>query len=193
MPVKWVLVQALVPDPGEPIPPLPNPPGIWGGGNQPFPTPPINIPGTPPPLGIWGGANQPFPGYGLPSKPPGIWGGGNQPFPTPPIQIKPPGIPIIPIDPDWEIPAHLPAYPGDWIPIDPGPGLPPIYGWLPVDPGYGVSIERPNQDLPGHWVPVQLPVFPPETCCDSEKKPTWVWIPEIGPEFGKKQKKSQTK
>jgi hypothetical protein len=46
------------------------PPGIWGGGNQPFPTPPIVIPPQ------------------KPGDPPlVIWGGGNQPFPTPPIEL----------------------------------------------------------------------------------------------------------
>jgi hypothetical protein len=78
-----------------------NPPGIWGGSNQPFPTPPIaNVPGAPGyqppgnPPGIWGGSNEPFPTppIVIPPQKPGdpplvIWGGSNQPFPTPPIYL----------------------------------------------------------------------------------------------------------
>lgn len=45
-----------------------SPPGIWGGGNEPFPTPPIHLPG---------------------GRPPGTWGGAGEPFPTPPIVIPP--------------------------------------------------------------------------------------------------------
>lgn len=56
---------------GGPIYPPANPPGIWGGGNVPMPTPPIPI----------------YPG-GTPN-PPGIWGGGNVPMPTPPIAFPP--------------------------------------------------------------------------------------------------------
>ena len=49
--------------------------GIWGGANEPFPTPPIVIPPT------------------EPGKPPlVIWGGSNEPFPTPPI-ANVPGLP----------------------------------------------------------------------------------------------------
>lgn len=35
-------------DTGEAGPPTVEPPVIWGGGNEPFPTPPIEIPETPP-------------------------------------------------------------------------------------------------------------------------------------------------
>jgi hypothetical protein len=66
-----------------------NPPGIWGGGNVPMPTPPIHLPT--PPLGIWGGGNMPVPTPPIALPPLGIWGGGNQPFPTPPIYM--PGSP----------------------------------------------------------------------------------------------------
>lgn len=56
--------------PPGPIRPPGNPPGTWGGANEPFPTPPIVIPPD------------------KPNVPPLlIWGGGNQPFPTPPIQL----------------------------------------------------------------------------------------------------------
>lgn len=58
---------------GGPMPPGPgNPPGIWGGGNEPFPTPPIaNVPGAPGyrPPGIWGGPIDPYPDHGLPQPP----------------------------------------------------------------------------------------------------------------------------
>lgn len=70
------------------------PPGIWGGGNEPFPTPPIaNVPGAPgyrPPVGIWPGPGDPdFPGGG---KPPDIGpppGGGDSGSPTHPINLPP--------------------------------------------------------------------------------------------------------
>lgn len=67
------------PYPAHPGPILPpdRPPGIWGGSNEPFPTPPIVIPPDKPNL-----------------PPLLIWGGGNQPFPTPPIQL--PGQPAPP-------------------------------------------------------------------------------------------------
>lgn len=59
---------------GGPMPPGPgNPPGIWGGSNEPFPTPPIaNVPGAPGyrPPGIWGGPIDPYPGHPLPPIPP---------------------------------------------------------------------------------------------------------------------------
>jgi|KBSMisStandDraft_5_1062788.scaffolds.fasta_scaffold152476_2 hypothetical protein len=43
--------------------------GTWGGGNVPFPTPPM-APGGPP-LGTWGGVGQPYPDQGLPGQQPG--------------------------------------------------------------------------------------------------------------------------
>jgi hypothetical protein len=116
--------------PGPVQPPSGGPPGIWGGGNVPMPTPPI-APGGPPPWvshpippvvwpnppgqgpgnppGFWGGTPPNYidiggPGQQPPSgSPPGIWGGANQPFPTPPIFI-PPGMP----------PATPPEGPIDW-------------------------------------------------------------------------------
>lgn len=55
---------------GGPIVPPGQPPGIWGGGNVPMPTPPIPIypGGTPNPPGIWG-PTDPRPGWGLPEPP----------------------------------------------------------------------------------------------------------------------------
>jgi hypothetical protein len=115
--------------------PMPQPPlGTWGGGNVPFPTPPIYIPG--PPLGTWGGAGQPFPTppmYGppyppavpgavptppifYPEPPLGTWGGGNVPFPTPPIVIPP------------DLPPTLP----DSRPIDWKTAWTPSTGWVVV-------------------------------------------------------------
>jgi len=38
------------PSPGKPTHPIYYPPGIWGGGNEPFPTPPIVIPKPPEPF-----------------------------------------------------------------------------------------------------------------------------------------------
>lgn len=72
---------------GGPIQPPAQPPGIWGGGNEGFPTPPIPIypGGTPNPPGIWG-PNDPRPGWGLPG------GGGGPPteLPENPEEPKPP-------------------------------------------------------------------------------------------------------
>ena len=112
-----------------------SPPGIWGGGNVPMPTPPIaNVPGMPGgggerPPGIWGGGNVPMPnppianvpgapGYQPPGqgeRPPGTWGGAGEPFPTPPIVIPPqnPGEPPLviwgPNDPRPTPPINLPG------------------------------------------------------------------------------------
>jgi hypothetical protein len=180
------------------------------------------------------------PGAGHPSHP--IAGGGGGGYPSHPIAgggypshqpIKPPGIPIIPVDPDWGVPSGPPSFPGDWVPVDPGYGLPPILGWRPVDPGFGVgsgarpdqglpgsggrpdqglpgspghpstgpvppggpstqpippiSSGHPDQGLPGHWVPVDPGYGLP--CGGSGAHPShpiWIWIPEIGPDFGLK-------
>lgn len=108
---------------GGPMPPGEGqPPGIWGGGNEPFPTPPIHLPG--------GGGG----------RPPGIWGGGNEPFPTPPIYI-PPNVP-----PDMK-PPEAPA-PGSPTTIVPGehpvaPITPPPY-LIVTYPGIGpVTVAPP--------------------------------------------------
>jgi hypothetical protein len=108
--------------------------------------------------------------------------------------IKPGGFPIIPVDPDWSVPEGNPSLPGNWIPIEPGHALPPVWGFLPVDPGFGVGEGRPDNSLPGHWVPVDpgysipLPGCPPCNCegLKPGQLPVWVWIPEIGPDFGLK-------
>lgn len=85
-----------------------NPPGIWGGGNQPFPTPPIaNVPGVP--------------GY----RPPGhIW---DPTFPTPPI-ANAPGVGPNPNPPNWPPGqgANIPGHPIE----NPPPITPPDgYEW----------------------------------------------------------------
>ena len=108
--------------------------------------------------------------------------------------IKPPGIPIIwPPDPDWgPPPSGPPSWSGGWVPLEPGYGLPPVWGWLPTDPGFGIDVGgRPNNDLPGtpgHWVPVD-PNYGIETggrCPPhASTQPIWVWIAEIGPDFGR--------
>lgn len=129
-----------------------SPPGIWGGGNVPMPTPPIPIypGGTPNPPGIWGGGNVPMPTPPIPiypggsPTPPGIWGGGNVPMPTPPIPIYPGG---------------TPNPPGIWgggnVPMP----TPPIY--IPIEPGGGQGqpsqpINEPPTDSP-YWQLVYIP------------------------------------
>ena len=137
-----------------------SPPGIWGGGNQPFPTPPIFIPPGGPPLGTWGGAGQPFPTppiAGLPGlpgyNPPGIWGGGNQPFPTPPI--------VIPLPPGEK-------------PPDPGNGLHPSHPIVipPADGGTGnkalVFVYVPGAG--GVWFLVEEPAERPPPTQPQPKK-----------------------
>ena len=117
---------------GPIIPPgtTPQPPGIWGGGNEPFPTPPIHIP--------------PQPG-----QPPGIWGGGNQPFPTPPIYI-PPNIPPVVTPPsppnpgDPTTPVPPPAGSAGWPvqPVTPPPYIVVMY------PGIGPVVVAPPAQPP---------------------------------------------
>lgn len=121
--------------PTHPIAPGGQPPGTWGGGNVPMPSPPIaNVPGAPgyrPPTPgahpehpivyppeIWG-PTDPRPGYGLPGRPPGTWGGAGEPFPTPPIVIPPTQ-----------------------------PGQPPLVIWGPGDPRPTPPIELPGGGNP---------------------------------------------
>ena len=110
--------------------------------------------------------------------------------------VKPPGLwPILPVDPGWGIdpPDGPPHGPGNWVPVDPGYGKPPIWGILPVDPGYGIPSGgggHPDNELPGHWVPVDPGFGKPVGPCGGERpahiwgKPLWVYIIEIGPDFG---------
>lgn len=185
-------VQAYVPDApggGE------GPPGIWGGGNVPMPTPPIHLPGTPP--GIWGGGNVPMPTppIHLPGTPPGIWGGGNVPMPTPPIYLPPQG---------GGRPEHPIFYPpGIWGPTDPRPGwgLPgpqppagrpehPIFYppgiWGPTDPrpGWGLPEGPPGiwggGNVPMPTPPIHLPGSPPGIWGPTDPRPGW-GLPEGPP------------
>jgi hypothetical protein len=118
----------VLPPPGES-----DPPGIWGGGNEPFPTPPIVIPPD---------ALAP----GVPTHPIVL----PPPIPTHPIVIPPgsisedPPVPAHPIVLPPPIPAHPIVIPPDAV----SPGVPahPIYLppsiWGPDDP-------RPGWGLPG--------------------------------------------
>lgn len=149
---------------------LPEPPlGIWGGGNEPFPTPPIYIqipPGIiegPPPRPahpIWlpvfpahpivippGSINPdpPIPAHPI-VIPPIIWGP-NDPRPTPPIYLPPssiaPGVPAHPI--------YLP--PVIWGPGDPRP-TPPIY--MPGGPGNPLPPVESGTPTPPMAYPINL-------------------------------------
>jgi|SRR5215472_973068 len=128
-------------DGGAAQPPL----GIWGGGNVPYPTPPI-APGGPP-LGIWGGAPPPYPAHPIApgGPPPGIWGGGNVPYPTPPIYYPPLGIWGGGNVPYPTPPIHIPGSPPlrIWGPTDPRPGN------LPVMPGDGGGSPPEGENPPG--------------------------------------------
>jgi len=117
-------------------PPAQPPLGIWGGGNVPYPTPPIAPGGPPPtvsppiyypPTGIWGGGNVPYPTPPIaPGGPPlGTWGGGNVPYPTPPIFYPP------------EQPASPPAGEGRW-------GYVPGLGWVWIPSGEGDKPHPPQ-------------------------------------------------
>lgn len=121
---------------GGPMPPGPGkPPGIWGGSNEPFPTPPIaNVPGVPgyrPPGTIWPDPPEgiaPHPEHPIvipPNVPPGL-----QP-PTPPK----PGDPTTPVPP----PAGSPGWPVQPIAVPPYvvinyPGLGPVVVAPPATP-----------------------------------------------------------
>ena len=160
-----------------PAPETPQPPGIWGGGNVPFPTPPIHLP----PSGM--------PGYpGTPAHPihypPGIWGGGNEPFPTPPIVIPPdslaPGVPTHPI--------YLPVYPAHPIVIPPeaiGPGVPthPIV-LPPYVPAHPIVIppDAISPGVPSH--PIALPGDPWWGTDPPAKPPAGDWTWAYSPVYG---------
>lgn len=170
------------------LPPGEKPPGIWGGGNEPFPTPPIVVippdsigPGVPThpiyipiypahpiviPPGSWAPGVPAHPIVIPPEdQPPGIWGGGNEPFPTPPIVIPQPpgGGPPIGI---WPNPGH-PAHP---IVIP----LPPI----DAKPEHPIVLPPPDTGLP--VFPSHPIVIPPETPPDRTPLIEWhaVWAGE---------------
>lgn len=160
--------------PPEPPKPQPQPPGIWGGANEPFPTPPIaNVPGVP--------------GYQPPGKPPGTWGGSGEPFPTPPIVIPPdaiePGVPTHPI--------YIPVFPAHPIVIPPeaiAPGVPthpivlppPVPGHPIVLPPDSIGPGVPSHPiaLPGDpwWGQDKPPVSPPSENWDWAFSPVYGWV-----------------
>lgn len=130
-----------------------SPPGIWGGANQPFPTPPIaNVP----PI-----YNPNPPGWGLRPEhpifyPPGIWGPPG-PWPTPPIANVPPI--FNPNPPGWGLRPEHPIFypPGIWGPPGPWPtppianvpGLPPMGPDFPGRPPDGQPT--PPEGVGGNW------------------------------------------
>lgn len=131
--IAETLPEGLKPEHPIVLPPEPSPPlVIWGGGNEPFPTPPIFLPPQrpdeppKPPFVIWGPNDpRPTPPIFIPPQPPlGFWGGSSEPFPTPPIYIPP-------------------QTPGE-------PPIPPVIGWDPCDP-------RPTHPI---YIPPQLPQRP---------------------------------
>lgn len=113
-----------------------SPPGIWGGANEPFPTPPIVIPIPP-------GAIQPDPP--IPTHPIYI-----PVYPAHPIVIPPsaiaPGVPAHPIVLPPYVPAHPIVIPPDAI----EPGV----------PAHPIVIPLPPSIWPG--VPTHPIVLPPE-------------------------------
>lgn len=146
------------------------PPGIWGGGNEPFPTPPIWIEIPP---GV-GGGDPPKPSHPIwwpiypahpivippdvivppdPSDPPRpahpivippqIWGGANEPFPTHPIVLPP-----------SSISPGVPAHPIVLPPVIWGGGNEPF----PTPPIYLPPIVKPQP--PGGTVenPIAYPI-----------------------------------
>lgn len=187
MPLAYIMWIDPSNVPTHPIAPGGPPPGIWGGANQPFPTPPIHIPpqapGSPP--GIWG-PTDPRPGWGLPTPPssPGV--------PTHPIYY-PPGIwgPTDP-RPGWGLPGPQPptgSPPGIWggsntpmpsppIYIPPEGAEPPLGIWGPTDPrpGYGLPGAQPK---PEH--PIVLPPdLPPQTPEGGKIEWKTAWTPTTG-------------
>jgi hypothetical protein len=145
------MLVVLIPLADTPIPPYPGSPpplGIWGGANEPWPTPPIHLPG-------------------VPGRPPGIWGGANEPWPTPPIHLPPtggvPGQPPRPTHPIFYPPS--PSHP-IFYPPGTGPGQPPVTppGGSTPPPGGSVG-QLPAQDpTAGGWVYAFVPGY------------GWMWI-----------------
>jgi len=157
------------PQPGVPTHPIviPEPPlGIWGGGNVPFPTPPIYIPVPPPPDSglkpehpiyipvfpahpiviptppIEGG--EPKPPY---VWPPQIWGGSGS-LPKPPLGIWGGGNVPYPTPP-----IYIPIVPPD-SGAEPGVPTHPIY--LPVEPTHPIVLP-PGGDKPTPPPPMVSP------------------------------------
>jgi hypothetical protein len=121
--------------PAHPIAPGGRPPGIWGGGNEPFPTPPIVIPPD---------AIAP----GVPSHPIVIPGHPSHPIVIPPGSLAP-GVPTHPIylpPTIWPSPGH----PDQGLPDSGNRPMPPIY--YPPYPDQGLP------PFPAH--PIVVPPLP---------------------------------
>lgn len=148
-----------------PTPPIHLPPGIWGP-NDPRPTPPIYIPGYPP-LQIWGPNDpRPTPPIYIPGWPPlTIWGGGNVPMPSPPIAN-------VPGAPGYQPPGGIWGGGGVPMPNPPIANVPGAPGYQP--PG---GIWGPNDPRPTH--PIVLPLPP-----GSQLPPNAPPEPTIPPEAG---------
>lgn len=115
-----------------------SPDHIWGGGNEPFPTPPIaNVPGAPgyrpPGDHIWGPTDpRPTPPIYLP---PGYPGGPTVPPGLQPPEVPPPGSPTTPVPPPegsggWPV---TPIVPPPYVVLN-YPGIGPVYVTPPASP-----------------------------------------------------------
>jgi hypothetical protein len=170
-----------------------SPPGIWGGGNVPFPTPPIYIP-VPPPTEE-GGATPEHPIY-IPvypthpiviPVPPEMNPHPEHPIAYPPLVWPPlPAHPIAPGGPPpgiWPSPGHPahPIAPGGPPPgPSQGPGFvtPPIYIPIPQPPGG----EYPEHPIYFPVSPTHPIVLPPEGGT-PELPPAFVSPPTGAPGF----------
>lgn len=151
----------------------------------------------------WGQRPPVDPGYGRPD-----WGGGgiDNTLPGAPGHIwgalirwilrpqvgggpsgKPPGRPVVPVDPGYNPPQGPPSGGGGWEPIDPGFGKPPLWGWVGIDNGLppGPSTKPPDggsQPPGGAWVPTDpdfgKPVRPCPPVGGKPHPPIWAWIPD---------------
>lgn len=133
---------------GAPVPPL----GIWGGANEPFPTPPIYIEIPP---GSVDGEHPEHPIF-LPV------------YPAHPIVIPPgavdPGPPLKPAHP-IVLPPYYPAHPIVIPPgsVDPGPPLIPAHPIFLPPVIWGPDDPRPTP-------PIVIPPYPTEPPPEG-----WVW------------------
>lgn len=170
-----VLQIDSVPGDAHPEHPINLPDRIWGGGNEPFPTPPIVIP----PDAIAPGVPA-HPIY----LPPSIWPSPGRP--VHPIVIPPdsiwPGVPAHPI--------YIPVYPAHPIVIPPGaiaPGYPahPIV-LPPYEPAHPIVIPPeslpPMEGRPHPEHPIVIPDPPASGAGDwvYSHRYGWVWDPGPG-------------
>ena len=148
---------ALITPLGAPTAPQP-PLGIWGGGNVPFPTPPMAPGGG----GYWGQANDPGWSAGSPRPPYPSQGPG---FPTPPIAGpgRPPGWGIAQ-DPGYGLDAGLGTWGGagqpfPTPPIVIPPDLPPT---LPAPDNRPIEWKTAWTPTTG-WIVIGVPQGPAPT------------------------------